>query len=293
MQPTPATREFHWISSVEGEKDVLRSLHEAMMSFYAESSERSGYQDMLDEIDEDPDGDTSTTRLTDYISGVGPESVLEVGCGNGRLFRTMTKKGFDTDYTGVEVAEYVIERNRNRHPEACWYVADAYDLPVDEGEIDLVCAEFVLEHLVFPRRALKEMIRVLRPGGHLVLIFPDFVCAGRLASQVIGLSPGSTALNRLQQGRPIDAAVSLYDSRIRLPTALKKARKNYGPFPVNLRPKCLTYPNIVSPDVDAVYIASKEEVADWARDQGYTVKFPWGTDSRLFRETAHIAIAKR
>jgi ubiquinone/menaquinone biosynthesis C-methylase UbiE len=169
MELTPATREFHWISSVEGDKVVLESLHEAMMSFYAEAGERSEYQDMLDDIKEDPEGDTSTTRLAECILEIAPESVLEVGCGNGRLFRTMVKRGVDGDYTGVEVAEYVIEGNRDRHPEARWDVADAYDLPADGEEMDLVCAEFVLEHLVFPRQALEEMMRVVRPGGALGL----------------------------------------------------------------------------------------------------------------------------
>jgi len=262
------------------------------MEFYSSADQRADYQGMLDNIEEQPDEDSSTLRLAQHIANIEPVSVLEIGCGDGRLFRTLRRQGYEGEYAGVEVAEYIIERNRERHPNTTWYTAGAYNLPVQSETIEMVCAEFVLEHLVYPAEALEEMMRVLRPGGALVLIFPDFVSAGRMASQMLGLAPGSTALNRLRQGRPIDAVVSLYDSRMRLSSALKQARKNYGPFPVNLRPKCLTYPQIVSPDVDAVYIASKKEFADWARDRGYTVEFPWGTETRPFYETAHLAILK-
>ncbi|MCS4194433.1 hypothetical protein GGP50_002659 [Salinibacter ruber] len=39
----PATRGFHWVSTVEGDAEVLQSLHEAMMVFYSEASERADY----------------------------------------------------------------------------------------------------------------------------------------------------------------------------------------------------------------------------------------------------------
>jgi len=291
MELTPATREFHWISSVEGNPEVLRSLHEAMMDFYSTADERAGYQEMLDDIDENPDQDSSTLRLARYITESDPDSVFEVGCGEGRLYRTLRRTGYEDTYVGCEVAQYVVERNRRRHSDTTWHVAGAYDLPSETESAEVVCAEFVLEHLAYPVRALEEMLRVVRPGGQLVLIFPDFVCAGRLASQVIGLSPGATALKRARKVRLLDAVVSLYDSRVRLPRALKEARKTIGPFPVNLRPKCLTYRDLIGPDVDAVYIASKKEVESWASSKKCAVTFPWGTKGR-FHETAHMAIEK-
>lgn len=226
-----------------------------------------------------------------YIASEDPASVLEVWCGDGRLFRTLRREGWNAEYMGVEVAEYVVEGNRERHSEAEWDVADAYDLPVETGTAELVCSEFVLEHLVYPVRALNEMMRVVESGGQLLLVFPDFVSSGRLASQVLGFSPASTALERLRQGRLVDSVVSLYDSRVRLPRALKRVREEVGPFPVNLRPQCLTYSGITSPDVDAVYIASKDEVEDWAHNQNLRVTFPWGR-SGCFYENAHISMLK-
>lgn len=287
----PATRSFHWVSSVEEESSLLQSLHRAMMSFYAEGEERADYQEMLDGIEEEPDHDSSTIQLAQYIQKLEPENILEIGCGDGRLYRTLCQAGCDAEYTGIEVANYVVERNRRRHTDASWRTGSAYDLPLEDASIDAVFAEFVLEHLVFPVQGLTEMLRVVRPGGHLVLIFPDFVRAGRLNSQVLGFSPTRTASAALKEGKIVDGIVSFWDSRVRLPHALSNARSEAGPFPVNVRPACLTYPDLMFPDIDAVYISSKSEVCDWAKQQGNDVIFPAGTQSP-YDETAFLSIKK-
>jgi SAM-dependent methyltransferase len=279
------------MSSVEGDEAVLQSLHSAMMDFYSEKSKRSNYQSMLDDIDKEPGQNSSTTCLGRYINQQKPDRVLEVGCGNGRLFRTLTREGFRGDYTGVEVAKYMVDRNRGQHSEATWHTATAYNLPVGDESVDIACAEFVLEHLVYPVQGLREMLRVVSTGGKLILFFPDFACSGRFGSQFIGLSPSRTATRSLREGSLLDAVMSLYDSRVRLPGALETAQDKVGPFPVNLRPKCLAYPDHTFPDVDAVYIASKSEVEGWAKENDYSVFFPKGREGKYY-ETAFMCIEK-
>lgn len=51
-------------------------------------------------------------------------------------------------------------------------VADAYKLPYADGVVDAVFCEAVLEHLEFPETAVKEMYRVLKPGGQIFAATP-------------------------------------------------------------------------------------------------------------------------
>jgi SAM-dependent methyltransferase len=53
-------------------------------------------------------------------------------------------------------------------------VADAYALPFEAGEFDVVFSHALLEHLARPLDALAEMHRVLRPGGLVALRAPDW-----------------------------------------------------------------------------------------------------------------------
>jgi ubiquinone/menaquinone biosynthesis C-methylase UbiE len=48
------------------------------------------------------------------------ESILEVGCGSGRIYEHLRAEGLRARYTGFEMADYVISDNRKRFPEAQW-----------------------------------------------------------------------------------------------------------------------------------------------------------------------------
>jgi ubiquinone/menaquinone biosynthesis C-methylase UbiE len=289
-----AGRRFNWLSSSDKKNTAaLTALHEKMIAFYSEAESRSNYQQMVDSNDNDlANPGAATLQFIEYLKQIHPNKLLEVGCGSGRIYQFIEKELKEAAYTGVEVSEHIIEYNRRRFDNANWFVADAYTLPVANATIDVCFSFYVLEHLVFPERALIEMLRTVKSGGYLVLIFPDFAASGRFASQNIGLSNNPTAVSKLKKGKVIDALISLYDSRIRLPKALKNAAAQFGSFPVNINPKCLAGKSItMSPDIDAVYIASKKEVANWAAQRGYCVSYPAGTNG-YFAEHSFISIQK-
>ena len=287
-----SNRQFRWISSITGDPKVLENLNDQMTWFYGQQEGRESYQSMLDTQEEIPDVLNSPRHLMPkYICDSTPERILEIGCANGRLYRQLRQYGFQGDYSGIEVAEYIIEQNRNKHPEATWKSGVAYNIPFPNESFDICFSLYVLEHLVYPERALKEMMRVIKPNGCLVLVFPDFVESGRFSSQKLGLSVGFTASEKLKKGKIFDALVSLYDSRLRLPKALKKTQMNLGSFPVNTSPICLSYPDVMGADIDAIYIASKKEVDYWANQQGFEVEYPSGIEGE-FAEQAFMVIRK-
>jgi SAM-dependent methyltransferase len=285
-------RQFRWLSSVTGDPEILSNLNQRMAWFYGQAEGRSLYQEMLNEQEESLPPEESVRHLMPkYVTDLQPSSILEIGCGNGRVYRQLRSYNYAGQYTGLDVAEYLIEENAKRHPEATWRSGLVYQLPFPDGSFDVCFSLYVLEHLVYPESGLYEMLRVLKPKGHLVLVFPDCVASGRLASQKLGLSPIGAASEKLRKGKIIDAILSLYDSRIRLQSALKKAKEHIGAFPVNTQPICLSFPTLMAPDIDAIYITSKLEVQDWAQEKGHKVEYPCGTQGE-FAEQAFLVITK-
>ena len=278
-------RRFQWVSSTDGPSIPLDLLDRRLTEFYSRSTTRAAYQDLIDA----PESSQPATELalTRAVVGRRPASVLEIGCGSGRLYRQLRAAGLDGSYVGLEMAANTIEANRVRHPEATWECGSVYGISFSQ-QFDVVFAYFVLEHCVYPKTALDRLMTFVAAGGSLLLVFPDFVVAGRFASQALGRKRG-LARDHLRRGAVVDALVTLYDSRIRLPRALKRAIQRCGPFPVNLNPRCFIEPAQIEPDVDAVYIASTDEVNAWATAQGCAVGFPAGREGH-FSENALIEI---
>jgi ubiquinone/menaquinone biosynthesis C-methylase UbiE len=285
-------RRFRWISSISGDPDILSSLNEQMAWFYGQQDGREMYQSMLDNQEDIPTDNNSVRHLMPkYICDIKPQTILEVGCANGRLYRQLRQYNYQGNYSGIEMADYIIQENSQKYPEANWQCATTYNIPFTDSSFDLCFSLYVLEHLVYPERALTEMIRVIKPNGRLVLVFPDFVESGKFASQHLGFCHTTKASQKLRRGQIFDALVSLYDSRIRLPRSLKKIQISLGDFLVNTRPVCLSYPDLMATDIDAIYISSKKEVHYWATQLGYQVEYPCGTESEL-AEQAFMVIHK-
>jgi SAM-dependent methyltransferase len=259
-----------------------------MARFYGEPQTRAAYQCMIDaQASAQPDTEEALVRAT--LQG-DPKNVLELGCGSGRLYARLRAQGMTARYTGVEMATEVIENNRQRFPEARWHVGAGDSLPVPPQSQDCVFAYYVLEHCVFPKQVLDSLLTSLQPGGRLLLTFPDMVVSGIFGSQALGWDD-QTAKAHLRNGKILDALVRGWDSRVRLPIALRRVHRTVGAFPVNLKPRCLEPGVKIEPDVDAIYLASRSEVVAWAERQGCSVAYPAG-DHGLLRNNVLIEITK-
>src|SRR5262249_52957192 len=67
--------------------------------------------------------------------------------------------------------------------------SSSVELPFPSSAFDIVIASHVLEHVVEDRRFLDEMVRVLRPGGHLILIVPLDATTERLLTEEELINP--------------------------------------------------------------------------------------------------------
>jgi SAM-dependent methyltransferase len=102
-------------------------------------------------------------------------NILDLGCGPGVSTFELARALPDARLIGVDVATRMLKQARRRHPDGMaveWIRADAARLPFAAGSVD-ACAGHSFLYLVADRRAvLNEIHRVLRPGGHLVLMEP-------------------------------------------------------------------------------------------------------------------------
>jgi SAM-dependent methyltransferase len=101
--------------------------------------------------------------------------VLEIGCGQGLdaeriVQRCRSYTGVDMSSASIEIAREMVTAKKPRNVEVSFRVADAECLPFGDASFDAVYSVGVLHHTPDFDRALREVERVLEPGGVLVLM---------------------------------------------------------------------------------------------------------------------------
>jgi len=115
--------------------------------------------------DDGSPGDTSASA-----AGASPLSVLDVGCGVGGFLGPLAQFG---RVTGFELDEPSIDWCREHgFPRTAVAISDR--LPVAPASQDLLCLWDVIEHTPDDRAVLAEMLRCLKPGGHLAISVPAY-----------------------------------------------------------------------------------------------------------------------
>lgn len=110
-------------------------------------------------------------RLREWVPGVGAD-VLDVGCGTGSLSLLLAEQGHRV--VGVDVSAGMVARARRKLAatgrDVSLLLGDAAAVPVRAGRFDVVLARHLLWALPDPVATLRQWVRLLRPGGWLVLI---------------------------------------------------------------------------------------------------------------------------
>ena len=108
-------------------------------------------------------------RIAPYLSG----RWLDFGCAEGGYAAALLRNGAST-VVGVDVAEGRIKGAIERKiPNACFQVFNGAQLDFADGSFDGAFVNEVLEHVVDEQESLKEIHRVLRAGGHLIVMSPN------------------------------------------------------------------------------------------------------------------------
>jgi ubiquinone/menaquinone biosynthesis C-methylase UbiE len=189
-------------------------------------------------------------------------SVVDLGCGSAHSFVNLRDMG--VRYTGVDISDRQMRANCDAYAggkEAnapTFVAASLYDTGLPSDRFDLTFSTYVLEHLVWPHRFLREAVRVTRPGGWIVILCPHFRPAGRIPSFRYGRTVAMLK-DRLRQGRLLAALRHLYLRNVRYPAILRtEYPSDRFPFLINLWPSCFNGPYY--PDNDAVYLTDRREI---------------------------------
>lgn len=96
--------------------------------------------------------------------------VADVGTGTGFVLQGLVNEaaelvGFDESAEMLEVAQ----RNLADHPRLRLRLAEGQNLPAEDDYFDAVFANMYLHHAPEPHQAIREMVRILKPGGKLVI----------------------------------------------------------------------------------------------------------------------------
>jgi len=110
-------------------------------------------------------------------SDLKPEStVVDVGCGTGFLtqYAAMHTRGSGR-IVGVDLSPQMLQKAKEnlsklgRIESVDFRVGDAENIPIEDGFADAVVGNMILHHCPRPKRAISEMMRILKPGGRIAI----------------------------------------------------------------------------------------------------------------------------
>lgn len=131
------------------------------------------YVDIVYNTDERPFTgypDQLTKYLADRFKMRPSQKILDFGCGRGEFSNGFAKCGLDV--FAVDQTDCVSQH----YPEIQFKPCDLIDegFPFEDNTFDFVYSKSVIEHFYYPEKVMKEIYRVLKPGGVVVTLTPDW-----------------------------------------------------------------------------------------------------------------------
>lgn len=138
--------------------------------------------DFIERLDQmrKSDGFRQYKRESFDLMRIGAGSrVADIGCGAGDDVRVLSDRvGAEGMVYGIDISKAMVEEARERfgdRPNTDFMAASIETLPIATASLDAIRVDRVLIHVPDPWIALRELLRVLRPGGRLVVSEPDMV----------------------------------------------------------------------------------------------------------------------
>lgn len=105
--------------------------------------------------------------VTEAVNTRPGEKVLDLAAGTGTSSMPYLRAG--AEVVAGDISEGMLAVGREQYPQIEFVYADAMDLPFEDDTFDVVTISFGLRNVTDPDLGLREMLRVLKPGGRLVV----------------------------------------------------------------------------------------------------------------------------
>lgn len=134
----------------------------------------------LEELHEEPTHDGwidvyERRSVIDAVSGIlrdGGKTVIEFGASVGYMIGELAYAYPGNRFIATDLMSEGLMQSHKRNPDIEHIVCDFTNAPFDDNSVDLVYSLNVLEHIADDCKAISECFRVLRPGGHCLLVVP-------------------------------------------------------------------------------------------------------------------------
>lgn len=106
-------------------------------------------------------------RLDALLSPRAGKKYFDIGCGTGNYTIALHEKGID--FTGIDPSQNMLSKARDRKPGMDWVCAAAEAIPFPDSFFDGAVGTLTIHHWSDLEKACREICRVLKPGGRMVL----------------------------------------------------------------------------------------------------------------------------
>lgn len=104
-----------------------------------------------------------------FLKNTGKENILDVACGTGRFFELYAPR----QIYGIDASADMLKQAAKRKGVKKVQVADAEKLPFPDNTFDAVITSQFIMHTPFYKNIIKDMMRVAKKGGSLIIDFPN------------------------------------------------------------------------------------------------------------------------
>jgi 2-polyprenyl-3-methyl-5-hydroxy-6-metoxy-1,4-benzoquinol methylase len=113
-------------------------------------------------------------RIINIIKPYCQGDVLDVGCGDGTFTSQLSKVDKVKNVIGIDLSHTAISEAKRRYPEIKFEVTSATRLPFSDESFDFITMVELAEHIIDTEQMFKEVNRVLKPEGAILITTTDF-----------------------------------------------------------------------------------------------------------------------